>query len=48
MTAYAYYYNLWVYSNKDTSNTMEQSVHQMRHDYLDLIALDVSMMASYP
>ena len=46
------YYNPKVHNNKDTSNTMEQSVHRMAHSYLDLdenlIVLDVSMMASYP
>ena len=48
MTAYAFYYNPWVYKNKDTSNTMEQSVHWMKYSYLDSIALDVSTMILYP
>ena len=52
MTAYASYYNLKVYNNKDTAKTMEQSVRQMnmaqQHNYLENpIALDARTMALY-
>ena len=55
MIAYTSYYNPKVH-NKDTNNTIKQSVHRMntaqQYSYLDLddnpIALDASMMPPRP